>query len=166
MIFENDIIESIVYRERIYKYIFFDNKGLYFFDISCYDENPYDEYDDAECSPEYTSWITKKCKSSDNTSSKMDNKKKNNPKTNKIRRKSYQSRSYTRWQYSCEEDSIGRIATRKYWAEGSTKSNRSPDSLFLICCLKRVLGKFFNASFTHKPCPYIWENKRHRKKYK
>ena len=109
MIFEDDIIECIIELKRIYKYIFLDDVGLYFFDISGHDEKSDYEYKYSEGSSKYTTGVTKKCKTSDNTSTKMNDEKKYNSKTEKVRTETNEPRGEARRKYRRKQDCVGRI---------------------------------------------------------
>ncbi len=163
MIFENNIIEFIIDRERIHKYIFFDDVCLYFFDISCDDEKTNYQNNDSKYTSKESTRITKKSKPTDNISSKVYYQKKHHSKTYKISEKSYKPRRETGWEYRRKKNRIRRIAARKYWTQCSAESNRSPDAFSVVRILERILREFFDTCDIHQPGPHTWKNKGYRK---
>lgn len=109
MTFEDDIIECIIERERIDKDIFLYDVRFYFFDISRDDKKSNYQNDHSEHASKYPMRITKKSKTTDNTSSEINYQEKHNSKTYKIGKKSYESHGEARWEYGCKKHGIGRI---------------------------------------------------------
>ncbi len=71
MIIKNQLIELIIYHICIDKYIFFYDVCLYFFDIPGQYKYSHNEDNDTENFSKYPIWITKKCKTTNNATTKV-----------------------------------------------------------------------------------------------
>ena len=94
----------------------------------------------------------------------MYNQEKYQPQSDKVSGQSYQSCRDVHWEYGRKKDSIRRIATWENRTKGSTESNGSPDTFFLIRMFERILWESLYACLIHHPYPDTRKNQCYRKK--